>query len=156
MAFAAASASAAGGIKFCIPNEPNHAFKTPERIRGLHQNTKSVKYHNPGTRGGRQRRSAGAGKFQPGPEGKEGPEGKNAFSESELNELKRLKEALPYIKFVSSGVGGKPTIQVSGANLQIVNGEGKENSVNGVGNLVVGYDGGTLGGLTQTGSHDLP
>jgi hypothetical protein len=55
-------------------------------------------------------------------------------------EQEELKLVLKYVKVVPSGVGGKPTIQVSGANLQIVNGEGKTNTTNGAGNLVIGYD----------------
>src|SRR3954468_1237481 len=35
-----------------------------------------------------------------------------------------LISVLPYLKFGSSGVGGKPTIKVSGANLQVLNGAG--------------------------------
>ena len=54
--------------------------------------------------------------------------------------------------FVSSGVGGKPTVQFSGVNLQIINGSGVETTINGEGNLVLGYD--EKPG-TQTGSHDL-
>jgi hypothetical protein len=54
--------------------------------------------------------------------------------------LATLNKILPHLNYVESGVGGKPTIQVSGANLQIVNGEGKTNTTNGAGNLVLGYD----------------
>jgi len=54
--------------------------------------------------------------------------------------LATLNKILPHLNYVESGVGGKPTIQVSGANLQIVNGEGKTNTTNGAGNLVIGYD----------------
>ena len=49
---------------------------------------------------------------------------------------------------------GKPTIRVEGANLQVVSGPGATSgTVNGTGNLVVGYDEGTG---SQTGSHNLP
>jgi hypothetical protein len=84
-----------------------------------------------------------------GKEGKEGPEGKSGLS---ANELTVLKSILPDIKFVSSGVGGKPTIQFSGVNLQILNGDGSTNSTNGAGNLVIGYD---AFPEKQTGSHNL-
>jgi hypothetical protein len=70
----------------------------------------------------------------------------------ESAEQQKLLSLLPHIKYEASGVGGKPTIQFSGVNLQVVNGEGKTASVNGEGNLVVGYD--EKPG-TQTGSHDL-
>jgi hypothetical protein len=53
---------------------------------------------------------------------------------------------------VAACVGGKPTVQFSGVNVQIVNGLGKTETINGEGNLVIGYDEGP--GL-QTGSHDL-
>jgi len=54
--------------------------------------------------------------------------------------------------YVSSGIGGKPTAEFSGANVQIVNGTGSETTTNSEGNLVIGYD--PLPG-TQTGSHNL-
>jgi hypothetical protein len=78
-----------------------------------------------------------------------------------------LISILPYIKFEQAGVGGKPTIRVTGANLQVVSGSGKTNGpVNGAGNLIIGYDDGANceekpgpfcgGGLPpQTGSHNL-
>lgn len=54
--------------------------------------------------------------------------------------------------YVASGVGGKPTVQFSGVNLQLLNGAGQTASTNGSGNLVLGYDQ-TPG--AQTGSHNL-
>jgi hypothetical protein len=71
-----------------------------------------------------------------------------------LAELEQLDKLLPHVSYVESGVGGKPTIQFSGVNVQIVNGEGKTESINGEGNLVLGYDE-NLVGYPQTGSHDL-
>jgi hypothetical protein len=68
------------------------------------------------------------------------------------SEQQTLLAILPYIKYVASGVGGKPTIQVSGVNLQILNGEGKTTALNGAGNLILGYD---EEPGAQTGSHDL-
>jgi hypothetical protein len=56
--------------------------------------------------------------------------------------------------YVSSGVGGKPTVQFAAVNVQIVNGSGSTASVNATGNLVLGYDE-NPGGRAQTGSHDL-
>jgi hypothetical protein len=53
---------------------------------------------------------------------------------------------------VASGVGGKPTVQFASVNVQILNGAGSTASVNGTGNLVLGYDE-TPG--SQTGSHNL-
>jgi hypothetical protein len=37
-------------------------------------------------------------------------------------------------------VNGYPTVRVSAANLQVVNGQGGTDKINGLGNLVVGYD----------------
>jgi hypothetical protein len=72
----------------------------------------------------------------------------------EESEQQTLLSILSHAKYVASGVGGKPTIQFSGVNVQIVNGEGKTASVNGEGNLVIGYDE-NEGKHQQTGSHYL-
>src|SRR6266566_1891986 len=56
--------------------------------------------------------------------------------------------------YVASGAGGKPTARFSGVNVQVVNGEGHTGSVNGEGNLVIGYDE-HLAEREQTGSHNL-
>src|SRR2546421_5021815 len=56
--------------------------------------------------------------------------------------------------YVSSGVGGKPTVQFAAVNVQILNGGGSTASLNGTGNLVLGYDENPLA-LAQSGSHDL-
>src|SRR3712207_9039769 len=51
-----------------------------------------------------------------------------------------LLAILPHISYTATGVGGKPTIRFSGVNVQVVSGSGAtEGTVNGVGNLVVGY-----------------
>lgn len=54
--------------------------------------------------------------------------------------------------YVSSGVDGKPTVQFSGVNVQVINGTGTETTLNGTGNLIIGYD---EKPVTQTGSHNL-
>jgi trimeric autotransporter adhesin len=70
-------------------------------------------------------------------------------------ELETLDKLLPHIKYVEKGVGGKPTIQFSGVNVQILSGSGStRGAVNGEGNLVIGYDE-NPGGHAQTGSHNL-
>ena len=69
-------------------------------------------------------------------------------------ELETLNKLLPHINYLESGVGGKPTVQFSGVNVQVVNGDAKTASVNGEGNLVIGYDE-NAGKREQTGSHDL-
>ncbi|MEA2314321.1 MAG: hypothetical protein QOI03_1013, partial [Solirubrobacteraceae bacterium] len=63
-----------------------------------------------------------------------------------------LSSILPHISVSSSGVGGKPTIKFTGVNVQIIDGAGSTASVNGTGNLVLGYD---ESPGTQSGSHDL-
>jgi hypothetical protein len=69
-------------------------------------------------------------------------------------EIKLLKSILPHVSYIGAGVGGKATIRFSGVNVQVVNGEGKTASVNGAGNLVIGYDE-NAGKHAQIGSHDL-
>ena len=50
--------------------------------------------------------------------------------------------------------GSNETLRISGANLQIVNGEGSTGTVNGTGNLIVGYNRPVSGGESnRTGSH---
>src|ERR1700677_1291031 len=71
---------------------------------------------------------------------------------SEKAEQEKLISILPDLKYVASGVDKKPTIQFSGINLQVINGTGSETTINGTGNLIIGYD--EKPG-TQTGSHDL-
>lgn len=75
---------------------------------------------------------------------------------SEKAEQETLLSILPHIKYEASGVAGKPTIQVSGVNVQVVNGGGKTATTHGEGNLVIGYDeNGPWPKHTQTGSHNL-
>jgi hypothetical protein len=47
------------------------------------------------------------------------------------------------------------TARFSGVNVQIVNGVGQTDSVNGLGNLIVGYDEDRLTGSDKTGSHNI-
>jgi hypothetical protein len=67
-------------------------------------------------------------------------------------EQEKIEQLLPYVNFVQEGVDKKPTVQISGANLQVINGSGLETTINGTGNLILGYD--EKPG-TQTGSHNL-
>jgi hypothetical protein len=69
----------------------------------------------------------------------------------EAEEQKKLISILPHINYVTEGVDKKPTIQFSGVNLQVINGSGSETTINGTGNLILGYDE-TPG--KQTGSHN--
>jgi hypothetical protein len=89
----------------------------------------------------------------PGSPGEPGKDGLSLLSEAEQQTLKAI---LPYVKYVASGFDGEPTIQFSGANVQIVDGEGETRLINGAGNLIIGYD--ELSGARvteQTGSHNL-
>ncbi len=86
------------------------------------------------------------------PGGSECKTGFNKITLPSSEELEVLNKVMPHVKYQEKGVGGKPTIQVSGVNVQIVNGEGKTASTNGAGNLVIGYD---EEPGEQTGSHDL-
>jgi hypothetical protein len=74
--------------------------------------------------------------------------GYEAIELPSANELEILKHAT----YESAGVGGKPTVVFSRVNLQIESGGGKEEDINGAGNLIVGYD--EFSG-TQTGSNNL-
>jgi hypothetical protein len=56
--------------------------------------------------------------------------------------------------YVASGVGGKPTVEFSAVNLQVVNGAGATNTTNGEGNLIVGYAE-NANNRARTGSHNL-
>lgn len=70
------------------------------------------------------------------------------FSESEEQQLKAL---LKYVKVEAEGVGGKPTVKLTGANLQVASGA-KEGETNGAGNVIVGAD---ESPRAQTGSNNL-
>jgi hypothetical protein len=131
-----AGGAMAAGVTFCVPKAAGKSFLTP--VKGK-------------CRKGYTRTQLGSEGKQGG-EGKQGAEGKQGNTVLSEPEQKALKAILPYVKFSASGVGGKPTIQFSGVNVQILNGEGKTASKNGAGNLIVGYDE-TPG--TQTGSHNV-
>jgi hypothetical protein len=80
--------------------------------------------------------------------------GYNKIELPSATELEVLDKVLAHIKYIESGVGGKPTVQFSGVNVQVVNGAGKTATTNGEGNLVIGYDE-NPGAHAQTGSHAL-
>jgi hypothetical protein len=147
VAATAAPSWAAGGTKLCVPNKEGAGLVTPKHGKCK----KGYKLTTLGAEG----KQGAAGKPGPegkqGPEGKLGPEGRAGFTPEQAEQLKAL---LPYVRFVGTGVAGKPTVQFSGVNVQIVNGEGQTESTNGAGNLVIGYDE-NPGGHKQTGSHDL-
>jgi hypothetical protein len=89
------------------------------------------------------------------------PESQVTTLTSEVNtltgEVKTLKSQVSSLKQTLVGVShttvnGEPTLLLSGENLQVVNGTGSEETTNGVGNVIVGYN--ETPGI-QTGSHNL-
>jgi Collagen triple helix repeat (20 copies) len=170
------SAWAGSGIALCVPKKEGAALLTPKHgtckkgysLNSVSMEGKEGKEGKPGAAGkqgaegkagnaGAKGEPGEAGKPTPGaegkegPEGKPGPEGKTGLSPSEVALLKNI---LPHIQFTASGIGKKPTVQFSGVNVQVVSGSGKTGaSVNGMGNLVIGYD--ENASLNQTGSHNL-
>jgi Collagen triple helix repeat (20 copies) len=164
------SAWAGSGIALCVPKKEGAALLTPKHgacKKGYSLNTVSMegKEGKPGAAGspgaegkqgatGPKGETGEAGKPTPGPEGPEGkpgPKGETGLSPAEVTLLKSI---LPHIQFVASGVGHKPTVQFSGVNVQVVSGAGSTSgALNGMGNLVIGYD--ENASLSQTGSHNL-
>ena len=130
-------ALASGGTKVCVPSRQGRSILTPK---------------NGACRKGYTLTELGA-EGKEGKEGKPGPEGKNEFT---AEEIALLKSVLPHIKYVAAGVDGKPTVQFSGVNVQVVSGASgkKETEINGEGNLIVGYDE-TGPGAEQTGSNNF-
>ncbi|HUB10061.1 MAG TPA: hypothetical protein VMB50_23860 [Myxococcales bacterium] len=154
-----ASAATAAGVKVCIPSKEGKPIITPKagvcktgytmtEFGGAGEG-KEGKEGPPGKEGAPGKEGPPGKEGKEGKQGKQGPEGKVPFTEEEQATLKAI---LPYIKFVSAGVGGKPTIQFSGANVQVLSGAGNQGILNGVGNLVVGYN--SPAG-TQTGSNNI-
>jgi hypothetical protein len=139
---AMAGTASASAVRVCVPKREGSPILTPKHGKCR----RGYKLTTLGAQGSEGKR---------GPEGKPGPEGKAGTTGFTSGELETLKALLPHIGFVSSGVAGKPTIEFSGVNVQIVSGVGKTNGpVNGEGNLVIGYDE-NPGKHPQTGSHNL-
>ena len=66
-----------------------------------------------------------------------------------------LESKLSKVSYDPAGLNGLPTLKISGANLQIVNGSGNTaGALNGLGNLFIGYNE-PEGGEQQSGSHNL-
>ena len=61
---------------------------------------------------------------------------------------------LTHMKYVASGIDEKPTVEITGINVQILSGLGEEGKVNGEGNLLLGYQT-SIKPLPQTGSASL-
>lgn len=72
-----------------------------------------------------------------------------------LNRVIALETKTASMSAIVDPVTSKPTVRFEGVNLQVVNGSGlTEGSINGVGNLIVGYNE-SLGFAKHTGSHNL-
>jgi hypothetical protein len=68
------------------------------------------------------------------------------------NQVSALQNTLSKVSYNPQGLNGEPTLTISGANLQLINGTGYTYQANGLGNLILGYDPSTH---PQTGSHNL-
>ena len=73
-----------------------------------------------------------------GETGATGPEGKVGLSLLSFEEQETLKALLPCLHFTT--LNGRPDVEITGCNLQVVNGLGKTVSSNGVGNIIIGDD----------------
>jgi hypothetical protein len=150
------SASAGSTVRLCVPKAEERQVLTPKHgkcKRGYKLTSLGVE--GPEGKAGKTGAEGRPGpEGKPGPDGKTGPEGKAGTTGFTSGELETLKGILPCIRSVKEGIGGKPTVQFSGCNVQIVNGDGHTESTNGEGNLVVGYDE-NVGKHEQTGSHNL-
>jgi hypothetical protein len=65
-----------------------------------------------------------------------------------------LEDKLSKVSYEPKGLNGLPTVKITGANLQIVNGTGAIQNLNGLGNVIIGYDE-HADDIKQTGSHNL-
>lgn len=138
VAFAAVLAGSAWGetATVCVPEAPGKPVVTPNAKGECPPKGKKLLKYKLVEMGEGKEGKEGA----PGKDGAEGKEGKEGGSGLTAEEQATLKAILPYIKFIATGVAGKPTVQFAGANVQIVDGTGFEEEVNGTGNLVVGYN----------------
>src|SRR5207245_2416090 len=132
-------------LTLCVPQGENQPIKTPKKT-GCGPKFTLVTLNVEGKEGKRGPTGATGATGANGTNGVKGATGATGPTDPKLAAI------APYINFAKEGVGRKPTIQVSGANLQIVNGEGKTATTNGAGNLIIGYD---ESPGTQSGSHDL-
>jgi len=148
-----AGTATASTVRLCVPKNEGSAVLTAKHGK-CKNGYKLTTLGQQGKEGKQGAEGKGGAEGKPGAEGKEGKEGKAGTMGLTSGELETLKSILPYVRYVAAGVGGKPTIQFSAVNVQVVNGEGVTTSVNGEGNLVIGYDE-HAAGKRQTGSHDL-
>jgi len=88
--------------------------------------------------------------------GTAGPQLEQGYSSTLTAEQQEILNHLSIV-YLDDGQGGLvKTVQLTGANLRIVNGLGATDTANGVGNLIVGYNElGNLLGDDRTGSHNI-
>src|SRR5207245_293142 len=98
----AGTALATGGVKVCVPKKEGNAILTPKHRKCK----KGYKLTSLGVEGKSGATGKAGSEGKAGPEGKQGPEGKPGLT---TGELETLKSILPHIKYVASGIGGKPT-----------------------------------------------
>jgi hypothetical protein len=98
---------ASGGTKLCVPTAGNTAVVTPT--------SGACKAGFTPAELGAEGKEGKAGKE--GSAGKEGKEG--TFAGLTTEDKEKLLSVLPYVKFVKEGVDKKPTVQISGINLQV-------------------------------------
>jgi hypothetical protein len=162
----AGGAFAAAAVKVCVPEKEGKSIVTPIkgackkgfRLAKLGTEGKEGKQGAQGMLGPEGKQGAEGKVGAEGKEGKQGAEGKAGLSGLSGEEQTTLEAILPDIKYVpAGGVPAKPpTIQFSGVNVQVINGEGKTATANGAGNVIIGYDELSVSRVTeQTGSHNL-
>lgn len=156
-------ATAASTLSLCVPKGENQAIRTVSK-KGCQRKYTLVTLNIEGKEG---KRGPAGPTGATGPTGQAGATGVTGATGATGPTIPSLAAIAPYINFAKEGVGGKPTIQFSGANVQIVNGEGKTSALNGAGNLIIGYDeeqdpvvcsGGLFmkcNPVSRTGSHNL-
>lgn len=172
LAVMASGATAASSLKVCVQEKEGGSIKLPKagackkgyKLTELGQEGPEGKKGEKGAAGapgekgttgatGEKGATGAAGENgATGATGEAGQKGEAGLSELSKSEQEAVKAILPYVKVLEKGVGGKPTVQFSGVNVQVVSGAGLEASLNGEGNLVVGTD---ENPGAQTGSNNL-
>ena len=75
---------------------------------------------------------------------------------AKIDELEDYIEKLQaYIEVDENTNPSQPVVRVIAANFQIVNGEGASNTINGTGNLIIGYDEASVANMGEICSHGL-
>ena len=144
----ASTANAAGGQQLCL-GAPGHAVTTPDRDGDCRRGTAVTVLTAQDLSALEARVSALESDNTTLRSKVAALEADNTALQSSVGEL---EDKLSAVHYDETGLNGRPTLKIAGANLQLVNGGGTTDTVNGLGNLFVGYD--EFGG-TQTGSHNV-